>query len=157
MKTQNPPNNSQPRPPTLHLDHHRAWRQSENAVIIPIVYDFLDSICDAAQCNALNIPIASATAEPPPLSLPVEFTRPVAWTDETMPGREPQGPLSAIEKSQPELARVPVFVTNQSHPDSVFFAPSRSTFSHAHHLSTAVPLLLLGGIALVLFAWIAFR
>ncbi len=157
MKPQNPPNNSQPRPPTLHLDHHRAWRQSENAVIIPIVYDFLDPVLDAAKCNALNIPIASTASEPAPLPSPVHFSRMVLWTDETMAARETQETLPAVEENQLELTRVPVFVTDQPHPDSVFFASSRPTFSHTHHLSTAVPLLLLAGIAVVLFAWIAFR
>lgn len=157
MKTQNPPNKSQPRPPTLHLDHHRAWRQSENAVIIPIVYDFLDPVREAARCNALYIPIASTTPEPLPLSSPVQVSRPVLRTDETMAARERQQTLPAVEENHLALARVAVLVPNQPHPDSVFFVSSRPSFSPAHHLSTAVPLLLLGGIALVVFAWMAFR
>lgn len=158
MTKPNPPKKNQPCPPRtlrLRLDNRQAWRQGDSAIIIPIVYDLLDSQRDAAKRDTLIIPIALLTPPPPPPL--IEVLGPATLTDEALPLREEPETQPAALENEPTLAAVPAFATAHPHPDSLFFTPSGSTFSRAHHLSTAVPLLLLGGIALVFFAWMAFR
>lgn len=166
MKKLNPPRKHQPRPPTLRLDHHQAWRQSENAIIIPIVYDFIDPAREEARRNALIIPIVRpepiAAAEPialfqPASSPPLNLAASAGIADEIAPRPARQLKPLTTHEYEPGLAARSTLAVAQAHPDSLFFVPSGSAFSRTHHLSTAVPLLLLCGIALVFFAWMAFR
>jgi hypothetical protein len=152
MTKLNPPKKNQPRPPTLHLDIHQAWQQNEDAVIIPIVYDFLDTARNAAKCDCLIIPTSPPIS--PPISLaassPEEILSPM---EEAIPGRE----FLKSESKTREFQPLSITQVGSVGMDSFFLVPSGSALLPAKHLSTAVPLLLLGGIALVLFAWMAFR
>jgi len=140
---------TQPHPPllTLRLDDQHAWRQSGNAIIIPIVYDLLDSTGYAVNRDPLTLPVALGTPAPD------DFAGPVVMPDVILPQSEDKEVWPKIE---PGFA-VSVLNGAQGYSDSFFFSPSGSAFSQVRRLSTAVLLLLLGGIALVFFAWMVFR
>lgn len=137
-------------PLTLQSDQQQVWREGEDAIIIPIRYDLLDSAQNVAEHDALITPIISAPS--PPVGI-IGSSPP----NEILAQRKNEESLLPSSKREAELVLIPAPTSAQPHPDSLFIFPSDSTFNRAHHLSRAVPLLLLGGIALVLFAWLVFR
>jgi hypothetical protein len=143
MTKLNPPKKHQPRPPTLHLDTHQAWWQNEDAVIIPIIYNFLDSMRNAAKGDSLIIPTAA------PISLAGSPLNEILSPNEKA-GNEFELPERETGESKSQTIGPP-----ENKP--FFSVYSATRFVPAKHLSTAVPLLLLGGIALVFVAWMAFR
>lgn len=161
MTEQRPERMTHSRPPTLRLDNQRAWRQSENAVIIPIVYDSTWLTPNPAEAPVV-IASVSPPQPPPPLSpTPVseipDWPNWPNWPDWPGVDEEEERRLAALKrKADSEEFQLPVVEADEV--DSFFIInPALSFSDHAKHLSTAVPLLLLGGIALVVFAWVAFR
>lgn len=149
-KPNSPPQNSQ-RPltlhlPTLHLDVHQARRQNDQAIIIPIVYYPPESARRIAKPDETIIPV-------PPLASPIAPLTVQSAEPTTPPVKE----AATAPRALPIAGPIPTFFAGQPHPDSVYIRPSGAAFQRAHHLSIAVPLLLLAGIAVVVFAWVAFR
>ncbi len=123
---------TQPQQPTLWLDSRNAWRQSEDAVIIPISYRNPET--DRTENHVETIII--------PISWPL--TTPAVSAGQANDPDDLEG-LIAEKNSQPMFQSF--FIT----------APERSFIGRTRHLSIAVPMLLLGVIALVVFAWMTFR
>ena len=159
MTKPNSPQKSSPRPPTLHLptlhlptlhlDVHQAWRQNEQAIIIPIVYDPPESARRIAKPDETIIPILAASIGPLP-TLPAAGRQ----VESAMP---PFRGVPTAPQALPIADPIPALFAGRFHPNSVYIMPSGAAFQRAHHLSIAVPLLLLAGIAVVVFAWVAFR
>ena len=126
--------------PTLRLDIQRAWRQSEDAILLPIVYD-LPGI-NPANPDAMIVQIAAP-------SLP-------AAPAEVLNLEEKRRNLALLKKrAETGDFRAPKNrYKDQAEIDPSFASTEPKKFKH---LSKSVPLLLLGVIALVLFAWMAFR
>lgn len=153
MAMRKPEEMTQPHPPPLtrRLDQQQVWREGEGAIIIPILYDLLDSTPNVAEHEVLIAPIISPPS--PPVDLAVSSSPP----NEIVPQQKKEESPLPSSRREAELITPPALTSVQPHPDSQFIFPSDSTFSRTHRLSTAVPLLLLGGVALVLLAWFAFR
>ncbi|HMV50344.1 MAG TPA: hypothetical protein PLD20_15875 [Blastocatellia bacterium] len=92
--------------------------------------------------HAIIIPIIYDL--PAPVTKPDEIIIPIAS-------------LRLAPQAPPKAELAPALFTIRVDPNAVYFQPSQSAFKRAHHLSIAVPLLLLAGIAVVVFAWMAFR
>ncbi len=92
--------------------------------------------------HAIIIPIIYDL--PSPATKPDEFIIPIV-------------PLSLTPQVMPKAEPAPTLFVARVNPNVAYFPPSNSAFNRAHHLSIAVPLLLLAGIAVVVFAWMAFR
>jgi len=119
--------------PTLWLDNRNAWRQSEDAIIIPISYRSL------------------------------EFDQNETATEIAQPVTQPIAALSEVSDldNLPDPDSLEGLFTKEEEPPAFqsFFlhVPERSFIHRTRHLSVAVPMLLLGVIALVVFAWMTFR
>ncbi|MEO6724693.1 MAG: hypothetical protein ABIP14_05275 [Blastocatellia bacterium] len=124
-------------PQTLHLDSQRAWRQGEDAIFLPIVYDFHE--------HNLRYPetmIVQAIAT----DLPADFL-----------GREEKRKNFASLKRKAETGDFHIPQANrQNQPeiDPIFDNPDPPK---SKRLFKSVLTLLLSVIALVFFAWIVFR
>ena len=129
-----------PSPPTLHLDTQGAWRQGEDAVLLPIVYD---------------LP-AAAPANPDATIIPTVLPAPQPSTPEVISQKENGMSWTSPEK-QAETEDFYVPEPDWAQPgDADFFFEDAGT-AKSRYLSKSVPLLLLAAIALVIFAWMAFR
>lgn len=140
MTTQRPNILAPPSPPTLHLDTQGAWRQGEDAVLLPIVYD----LPDVARANpdAAIIPIVLSAAQP---SVP-----------EIIGQKEKEMNLASSERR----AETEDFYTSEpdwTQPAEADFFFADAGRAKSRYLSNSVPLLLLAAIALAVFAWMAFR
>ena len=151
-----PKNKAQPRPPTLHVDTRQAWRQSEDAVILPIIYDSSMSARTTGAPDSILIPILPITWP----HLPLESAVSQPPFIETLSSEEDRKMKLAVLKQRAELAKTRITRNSTRHTNGVppvVPAPEITFVEKARHLSTAVPLLLLGVVALVLFAWATFR
>ena len=140
MTTQRPNKKAPPSPPTLHLDTQGAWRQGEDAILLPIVYDPPD--VPRANPDGAIIPIVLPAMQP---SAPEVISQKEKEMNLTSPEREAEA--EDFYTSKPDWA--------QPAEADFFFADAGREKSR--YLSNSVPLLLLAAIALVVFAWIAFR
>ncbi|MDQ3009498.1 MAG: hypothetical protein M3X11_02160 [Acidobacteriota bacterium] len=124
-------------PQTLHLDNQRAWRQGEDAVFLPIVYDLPEYTLRHPETVIVQ---AIAT------DLPADFL-----------GREEKRRNFASLKRKADTGdfHLPQ-ATQQNQPeiDPIFDNPGPPK---SKRLFKSVLTLLLSVIALVFFAWIAFR
>jgi len=129
-----------PSPPTLHLDTQGAWRQGEDAILLPIIYD--PPHVARANSDATIIPIVLPAAQP---SAPEAIGR--KETEMNSPSPEGQAESEDFYPSGP----------NWTQPAEIDFFFADATPAKSKSLSNSVPLLLLAAIALAIFAWIAFR
>lgn len=125
-------NRAQPQSQTLWLDGSNAWRQNDDAIIIPISYLDPEPVNKRKTAETAIIPMIM------PTSLPGSNADLASDSDDL------EG-LFAERNSQPVFHSF--FLT----------APEKSFIRKTGHLSVAVPMLLLGVIALVVFAWMTFR
>lgn len=132
MANKAPKNRTQPQSPTLWLDSSNAWRQNDDAIIIPISYYDPEPVHTRKRAETTIIQMNL------PTSLPGSNA-----------GDAPD--LDDLEGLFLEKNSQPVF-------QSFFLTATEKSFIRkTGHLSVAVPMLLLGVIALVVFAWMAFR
>ncbi|MEP7339135.1 MAG: hypothetical protein ABI977_15470 [Acidobacteriota bacterium] len=180
MTLQRPNNMARPFPPTLHLDNQRAWRQGEDAVFLPIVYDqpvikpakpdaIIIQVTLTLQEISLNDPMVDRREESALVNSETElsvsgmfqetaathdsFTPPSA---EALSGEEKRKNLALLmRKAETGDFRAP----NQTRKDhsKVDLSFSDAAPPKSKRLSKSVPLLLLSVLALVFFTWIAFR
>jgi hypothetical protein len=129
-----------PSPPTLRLDSQGAWRQGEDAILLPIVYDFPDGA--RANPDATLIPIVSPATPP---------------SSPKVTSQEKQGKNWASPERQAETEDVYTSEPDWTQPAETEFFFADAVPAKSRSLSNSVPLLLLAAIALVVFAWMAFR
>lgn len=137
--------------PTLRLDTARAWRQGRDAVFLPIVYDLLNP--DPASAETPLIPLVECHAPP---ALPVE-TQPGAT--ETLSREEKQKNLALLKRRAETVNLRSPRKNRKSSVEPAQVDPSFNAAAppEAKHLSRSVPLLLICVLAMVFFAWLAFR
>jgi len=127
----------------LRLDSQRAWRQGEDAILFPIVYE-LPSFTPVHPDEVI-VDISRQRAS----FLPVEL---LSWEERK------KNLASLKKKAETGNFRVPKNAQkNQLEIDPSFAAPVDPVLPQSKHLSRSVPLLLLAVIALVLVAWRMFR
>ena len=123
-------------PQTLHLDSQRAWRQSENAIVLPIVYDlpehglYFDTI--------INQPIAS--------DLPADFL-----------GREEKRRNLASLKRKADTGDFRIPKTAQQNQPEVDPTFANADPPKSKRLFNSVLMLLFSVFALIFFVWLTFR
>jgi hypothetical protein len=156
---QRPNNLARPFPPTLHLDNQRAWRQGEDAVLLPIVYDHpgikpanRDQQEETAMVSCetgLSVSQAfqeTAAAHDPFITPPAEL---LSWEEKRknlalLMKKAETGDFRAPNQTRKDHSKVDLSFSDAAPPKS-------------KQLSKSVPLLLLSVLALVFFTWIAFR
>lgn len=174
-------NMAPPFPPTLHLDNQHAWRQGEDAVFLPIVYDhpvikpakpdaIIVQVTSTVQEISLNDPMVDQQEETAIVSCETEISISEAF-QETAAAHDPFTPPSAELLSWEEKRKNLALLMKKAETGD-FRAPGQAankaqtdvdlSFNHADPpkskcLSKSVPLLLLSVLALVFFTWIAFR
>lgn len=161
MKPRKPKTGFQLRPPTLRVDSQRAWRQSENAVILPIVYELAEADGRRLQPDSAIVSIAW------PLKLPSRRYDTSIIPVEIPNDEEDRKKKLALLKKKVESAKERVLKKrklrrNDDQPDVVSDASETTgakpnPISRTPYFATAVQLLLLSVIALVVFAWVCFR
>ncbi|MGH9803002.1 MAG: hypothetical protein ACRD82_21765 [Blastocatellia bacterium] len=141
------------RPQTLRVDSLRAWRQSNDAVILPIVYELVETGGGFNSDSAIvpiNWPLRRFATSIIPLEIPGQKTdrkQKLALLKKKLESaRERAAKRAAIQAAK----QANIASTKPAEPEN---QPTTSI----RHLPTAVPLLLLCVIALVVFAWICFR
>ncbi len=153
MAHQKPTNIHYSRLPSLRVDSVRAQHQSQDAVILPIEYELVEPNSGTLQCDTLIIPI----------NWPISHFTAVLNSLEITDNESDRKRKLALLKAKVESARKRSAQTRSLQKDRQIEngaarsnrdgRPSRS----ARSLKTAVPLLLLGVIMLVVFAWTCFR
>ena len=167
---------SPPFPPTLRLDTQHAWRQGEDAIFLPIVYDpprikhfdfdadvmVIQVIPPDAQETIINRVVdqlEEITVVPVPLQSAELLSRKEKRKNlaslkrkaETGDFRVPK----QAQKDQKDQAEANTPVPAPA-PESVPPKPKPAQ-PKPKHLSNSVPLLLLAVLTLAFFAWMAFR
>ena len=133
--TRRPKTEAQPLPPTLRLDSQRAWRQGEDAVFLPIVYDLTSAAHRDTTITSLDQPSPSL---------------------EVLSPEEKRKNLASLKrKAETRDFRAPKQDRKNWVEVDLTFADAEPMKSK--HLSISVSLLLFGVLALVFFAWMAFR
>lgn len=161
MMQRKPKTDFQPRTPTLRVDSLHARRQGENAVILPIVYELAETGRRRLQPDSAIVPIAW------PLKLPSRRYDTTIIPVEVPNNEEDRKKKLALLKKKVESAKERVLKKRKlrqkgDQPDAVSDvadttgATTNST-GKTRYFATAVQLLLLGVIALVVFAWTCFR
>lgn len=159
--TQHQPINFRPDPPTLRVDSLHARRQSQDAVILPIVYEFAKPNCGGFNSDSIIIPINW------PLNRSLrQFTTSIIPLE--IPGNDSDRKKKlALLKKKVESARERAVKArtiqtdkqtddNSAKPDRIAKTESKPV-GKTGCSPTAVPLLLLSAILLVVFAWTCFR
>lgn len=154
MSHQKPTNIHYSRLPSLRVDSVRAQHQSQDAVILPIEYELAEQSSSALHSDTLIIPI----------NWPISQFTAVLNSLEILDHESDRKRKLALLKTKVESARKRSAKTKTLqkdrraestavNPDSQDGKPAQN----ARCLKTAVPLLLLGVIVLVVFAWACFR
>ncbi|MDX2040104.1 MAG: hypothetical protein SF097_02595 [Acidobacteriota bacterium] len=156
------------RTPMARVDLQHAWRQNEDAVILPIVYELAEPDSRRLQ------PDSDIVAINWPLKLPSRRHHNTSIISlDVLSGEEDRKKKLALLKDKVESARARVLgrgkfqdkdesstTNNQSNPPQNLSAATGAkpnSSGKSPYFSTAVQLLLLSVIALVVFAWICFR
>lgn len=169
MMTQwKPKSRFQPNTPTLRVDSQQAWRQSEDAVILPIVYELAEPNGHRSQPDSAILPITW------PMKLPTSRRHNTSIISlEVLNNEQDRKQKLALLKDKVESAKARVLKRGkllgkkdspETEANSPNANPPHSTASGAktspskpRYFSTAVQLLLLSVIALIVFAWVCFR
>ena len=168
MKPRKPKTGFQLRPPTLRVDSQRAWRQGEDAIILPIVYELVEP-----QGRRLQ-PDSTIVSIPWPMKMPARRHKTSIISLGIPTNEEDRKKKLALLKKKVESAKARVLknrkavapetkpAVNHALPQahSNHFAAANTMPNSAAktgYFATAVQLLLLSVIALVVFAWVCFR
>lgn len=153
MAHQKPTNIHYSRLPSLRVDSVRAQRQSQDAVILPIEYELAEPISATLHSDTLIIPI----------NWPISQLSAVLNSLEISDNESDRKRKLALLKAKVESARKRSVKTRslpenrQIESSAVRSDRTNGTAQSGRSLKTAVPLLLLGVIVLVVFAWACFR
>jgi hypothetical protein len=154
MAHQKPTNIHYSRLPSLRVDSVRAQHQSQDAVILPIEYELAEPNSATLHSETLIIPI----------NWPISQFTAVLTSLEISDSQSDRKRKLALLKAKVESARKRAAKTKalqkerQSESAAVSSdSPNGQSAMNARSLKTAVPLLLLGVIVLVVFAWACFR
>ncbi len=153
MAHQKPTNIHYSRLPSLRVDNVRAQHQSQDAVILPIEYELAETNGGALHFDTLIIPI----------NWPISQFTAVLNSLEIPDTESDRKRKLALLKAKVESARKRSAQTRSFSKDrqvegiAVRSDKDGKLVQSARSLKTAVPLLLLGVIILVVFAWACFR
>jgi hypothetical protein len=168
MKPRKPKTGFQPRPPTLRVDSQHAWRQNEDAIILPIVYELAEPQGRRLQPDSTIVPI------PWPMKMPARRHKTSIISFGLPTNEQDRKQKLALLKKKVESAKARVLknrnpATPETPPDVNNDLPTAHTnhptaanaivnsTAKTGYFATAVQLLLLSVIALVVFAWVCFR
>ncbi|MFN0108678.1 MAG: hypothetical protein ACKVZH_07465 [Blastocatellia bacterium] len=142
MELRNTNNFRQSIPPSLRLDGLHAWRQSEDAVILPIEYDFSELNRSSFNTDAAIIPIQWPL---PNLEIPSD-----------QPTRKQKLALlkQKVESARQRAAKA---VQAQRQANPIPDSPVQTLYSPKNFISVAVLVLLASVLVTVVFAWACFR
>lgn len=141
----------QSRPPTLRLDGSHARRQSENAVILPIVYELPEPNRGSFNPDSVIVPITWPLRRFVTTSIiPLEFP------DRGSDRKKKLALLKRKVESARERAAQKAAQAKQRAETAQAKTENKPT-DKAESSPTAVPLLLLSAIVLVVLAWACFR
>ena len=160
MMQRKPKSKFQPTQPTLRVDSQLAWRQGDNAVILPIVYELAEP--DRPKSN----PDAAIVTINWPLKVPSRKLKTSIISIEGLSSEEDRKEKLALLKQKVESAKERIIKTRTLRTKELR-ADARSNAEpvdgrqnstrKSKYFATAVQLLLLSVIALVVFAWMYFR
>jgi len=168
MKPRKPKTGFQLRPPTLRVDSQHAWRQSEDAVILPIVYELAEPEGRRLQ------PDSDIVSIPWPMKMPNSRHKTSIISLGIPTNEDDRKQKLALLKKKVESAKARVLknrnpATPETQPDVNHALPTahpnhptaanmtQNSAGKTRYFATAVQLLLLSVIALVVFAWVCFR
>lgn len=156
------------RPPTLRVDSERAWRQGEDAVILPIIYEPAEPKGRRLQ------PDSDIVAITWPMKLPSSRRDTSIISLDILNNEQDRKKKLSLLKNKVESAKARVVNRRkiQDNDNSVAAKKGQpnphsnqakaaganlNSSGKAQYFSIAVPLLLFGVIALVVVAWLCFR
>ncbi|MBL8189328.1 MAG: hypothetical protein JNK38_15070 [Acidobacteria bacterium] len=168
MKPRKPKTGFHLRPPTLRVDSQRAWRQSEDAIILPIVYELAEPAGRSLQPDSTIVSI------PWPMKMPARRHKASIISLGIPTNEEDRKKKLALLKKKVESAKARVLksrkpqasqtepavdaaLPNASPESSHAVTANPNSIGNSAYFATAVQLLLLSVIALVVFAWVCFR
>lgn len=160
MMQRKPKSKFQPTQPTLRVDSQLAWRQGDNAVILPIVYEPAEPELPKSNPDAAIVTINW------PLKVPSRKLKTSIISIEGLSSEEDRKEKLALLKQKVESAKERIIKTRTLRTKELR-ADARSNAEpvdgrqnstrKSKYFATAVQLLLLSVIALVVFAWMCFR
>lgn len=168
MKPRKPKTGFHLRPPTLRVDSQRAWRQSEDAVILPIVYELAEPAGRHLQPDSTIVSIPWPMKMPARrhkasiISLGISADEDVRKQKLALLKKKVESAKARVLKSrkpQPAKTQPTIDATlPKARPDySNVVSANPNSIGNSAYFATAVQLLLLSVIALVVFAWVCFR
>jgi len=149
-----PKNLRQSRQPSLRADSLRALRQSNDAVILPIVYEFTEANNEGLSPDSLIVPINWPLPRFTTVTAPLEIS--ISKSDRKQNLALLKQKLESPRKRPAKIKAKPPDQQTENTPAKPV-SPQSKPEGNSGHLQTTVPLLLLFGIVVVIFAWACFR